>query len=274
MLASMVGLALSASAAVDNSADFDIVSRTLLTGTCLPDNGAIDPGETATVRFVIKKTTDGTLSNVKVRLVPDAVNATFVSGEQTVGDMGKDATATVDFSFITTASCGGQVNLTLAMTSGANDAPVAKGTLTFDPFTTGTIVDTPHPFSNAGSIEVKDSGTPPTKAGTYPSTVSVAGVVGTVSRVAVTLNNVTHPSGSDLDVLLRGPSGQVVKLISDSSFVGISGATFTLDSAASASLPTESSTDAIVSGTYKPADYGVLPDSFPDAPSGFGGRSA
>src|SRR5688572_27654197 len=72
MLASMVGLALSASAAVDSSPNFDIVRRDLITESCPPGNGAIDPGETVSVTFVIKKVNDGSLPNVKVKLVADA----------------------------------------------------------------------------------------------------------------------------------------------------------------------------------------------------------
>lgn len=268
VLAFMAWLPLSASAATDNSANFDIVSRTLVGESCAPGNGALDPGETDTVTFVIKKTTDGTLSNVKVSLVPSAAGGvTFVSAQQPVGDMGKDATASVTFSFVNTASCGNQVNLQLAITSGANDAPVDQGTLTFDPFTVGPIVDTPHDFSNTSSITLRDAtdttSPAPTTASAYPSSITVAGIGVGPYKIKVTLNNLSHDFPSDLDVILVGPTGHGVKVMSDTGFSPISNATLTFDDAATTTLPPESSSDPILSGSYKPSDFGTDPDTFP-----------
>src|SRR5678816_1113447 len=66
-------------------------------------------------------------------------------------------------------------------------------------------------FSNTASITIPDSG-----AGIpYPSTINVSGMTGTVTNVTVTLNHLTHTWASDVDLLLKGPAGQKVLLLSD-----------------------------------------------------------
>src|SRR5688572_18352725 len=49
----------------------------------------------------------------------------------------------------------------------------------------------------------------------YPSSNVVSGLTGLVTSVSATLVNLTHPSPDDLDVLLVGPGGQTVLLMSD-----------------------------------------------------------
>src|SRR5207253_7219073 len=60
----------------------------------------------------------------------------------------------------------------------------------------------------------------------------------------------------DIDVLLVGPSGQTVMLMSDaggeSGATGISSVTITFDDSAASAIPDES---IITSGTYKPTNY-------------------
>ncbi len=51
-------------------------------------------------------------------------------------------------------------------------------------------------------------------ASPYPSTINVAGLGGTVTRVTVTLNGLRHTFPDDLDILLVGPGGSVI-LMSD-----------------------------------------------------------
>ncbi len=88
-------------------------------------------------------------------------------------------------------------------------------------------------FSNTTSITVPSSGA----ASPYPSNITVAGLRGTVSKVTVTLRNITHTFPGDMDVLLVGPTG--VKLVLMSDAIGsndLTGATFTFDSAAAIPL--------------------------------------
>ncbi|WP_353957823.1 hypothetical protein [Peribacillus sp. NJ4] len=52
-------------------------------------------------------------------------------------------------------------------------------------------------------------------AAPYPSFINVAGLTGTIAEVTVTLNNMSHTFPADLDILLVGPQGQNVLLMSD-----------------------------------------------------------
>src|SRR5215211_7615850 len=99
----------------------------------------------------------------------------------------------------------------------------------------------------------------------YPSSNVVSGVTGLVTSVSVTLVNLTHPAPDDIDVLLVGPGGQTVLLMSDAGGSNaVSGVTVTFTDTSSASLP---DTGRLISGTYRPSNYGSG-DVFPGAPAG------
>src|SRR3712207_4699577 len=65
--------------------------------------------------------------------------------------------------------------------------------------------------ANTTAIAIPASGTAGT-ANPYPSTISVAGVSGTVTKVTVTLFNMHHTFTGDIDILLVGPTGQTLVL--------------------------------------------------------------
>jgi subtilisin-like proprotein convertase family protein len=85
----------------------------------------------------------------------------------------------------------------------------------------------------------------------------------------VSLTGISHTYPDDLDVLLVGPAGQKVLLMSDAGGgTDINNATLTFDDAAASTLPDAS---AIVSGTYKPTDFGtgdIFPSPAPGGPYG------
>ena len=120
------------------------------------------------------------------------------------------------------------------------------------------------PFSgfNPAVINIVDAG--PSVA--YPSVVRIAGYSGLVDRVTVTLTNLSHTHPADIDMLLVGPQGQSVVLMSDAGlFGGMTNAILTFDDTATNSLP---ATGAIVSGTYKPTDFAPGDTFYPPAPAG------
>jgi subtilisin-like proprotein convertase family protein len=133
----------------------------------------------------------------------------------------------------------------------------------------------PATFSNPAPITI-NSATPPTKATPYPSPIVVSGVRGTITDVNVTLNAFNHTAPFDVDVLLVGPGGQSVILMSDAgvALALASGLTFTFDDEAAASLP---ESNALASGSFKPSNHpevvacpealNGMPDTFPDAPA-------
>src|SRR5437667_6255659 len=74
-----------------------------------------------------------------------------------------------------------------------------------------TVSDAQSTFTNSAAITIPSVG-----AGTpYPSVINVSGMVGTVRNVTLTLNNLNHSWASDVDVLLVGPAGQKVLVLSD-----------------------------------------------------------
>src|SRR5207237_565165 len=97
------------------------------------------------------------------------------------------------------------------------------------------------------SIPDHGSGSP------YPSSINVAGMPGSIGKVVVTLNGLSHTYPDDIDILLVGPGGQSVMLMSDAGGdIDGNNVTLTFDSAASASLP---DSGPISSGTYRPTNY-------------------
>jgi subtilisin-like proprotein convertase family protein len=99
-------------------------------------------------------------------------------------------------------------------------------------------------------------------ASDYPRNITISGALSRVQDVTITLNQLSHPRPRDLDVLLVGPSGVAVLLMSDCG--GANSLTFgqsrTLTFSASAT--TSLSTNAIVNGTYLPTDLAGDPDTF------------
>lgn len=105
-------------------------------------------------------------------------------------------------------------------------------------------------------------------ASPYPSNITVSGMSGVVSNVNITLNNVQHTWGRDIDVLLVSPDGRKFIPMSD---VGQGNGldnpvTITLSDAGAALIT--SGTGQIASGTYKPTNHNdaLALDSF-DAPA-------
>lgn len=113
------------------------------------------------------------------------------------------------------------------------------------------------------AIQILDNGA----ASPYPASITMSGVSGVVSKVRVTLNGLQHDCPNDLDVLLVGPNGQAVVVMSD---VGgcqpfPSPSQLTLDDFATATLSPAQTPSVLAS--YRPANNGVG-DPFPAPASG------
>jgi hypothetical protein len=121
-------------------------------------------------------------------------------------------------------------------------------------------------FTNPGGITISDSGANP-PAVPYPSNIFVSGLSGTISKVTLTLTNFTAPRTNDKNFLLVGPGGQTYVFMSDvGGAVATNNVTITFDDAAASQLP---NSGALSSGTFRPTDYAVDPDTFPSpAPGG------
>ena len=130
---------------------------------------------------------------------------------------------------------------------------------------------------NPASITIRDYNSADGYQGTanpYPSVITVSGVTEPVTRVTVSLNAMYHDFPGDVDILLVGPQGQSVILMSDASDGGgaaLQNIFLTFDDLAAQPLPYDG---VIVSGTYKPTNHAPAfcsqdPERFPaPAPTG------
>ncbi len=120
-------------------------------------------------------------------------------------------------------------------------------------------------FTNATPINLP-VGAPPSP---YPSAISVSQVTGGIVSVSVTLSSVSHVFPDDLDVLLVGPGGKKVLLMSDAGGSNsVSGVNLSFSHSSGVTLP---DSGPIISGNYEPTDYqigDVLPGPAPVGPYG------
>jgi subtilisin-like proprotein convertase family protein len=125
-------------------------------------------------------------------------------------------------------------------------------------------------YSNTTSITIPDSGAAPP----YPSTITVPDVfqspagnlrqTSSALKVTVTLTNMNHTFPNDLDILLVGPNGDTVILMSDvGGGTDLSNVTLTFDDGAATGLGS-----VITSGTYKPTNSGTGDTFAAPAPPG------
>lgn len=124
-------------------------------------------------------------------------------------------------------------------------------------------------FTNPQSIIINGDTEGP--ASPYPSPINVSGLNGTIAKVTATLNNMSHTFPGDLDILLVGPQGQNVMLMSDAGgLFDIVGVTLTFDDDAATPVPTPIPSP-FVSNTFQPTNIGagdVLPGPAPGPPYG------
>lgn len=114
-------------------------------------------------------------------------------------------------------------------------------------------------FHNPTAITIPATGTSG-PAAPYPSNIIVTGLVGTVKRLEVTIRTYNHTFPDDLDVLLVGPGGQAMIIMSDAGgSADAVGATVTLTDAAASQIPDGG---PISAGSFQPSGFGTG-DTFP-----------
>ncbi|HEX9942512.1 MAG TPA: proprotein convertase P-domain-containing protein, partial [Thermoanaerobaculia bacterium] len=228
--------------------------------SCSPANGAIDPDEQVTVGFALVNAGSGDTTNLVATLLPTG-GVQQPSGPQTYGVVQAGGPAvSKSFTFVPAGTCGGNVTATLQLQDGATNL----GTLSFN-LRLGTTASASYgPFANAASIGIPNSGA----ATPYPSSIAVSGIAGAVSKVTVNLTNVSHTFPDDIDVLLVGPAGQRIVLMSDAGgSLDLVNVNLTFDDAGPA-LPDSAQ---ITSGTYRPTNFAagdVFPAPAPGTPHG------
>jgi uncharacterized repeat protein (TIGR01451 family) len=218
-----------------------------------PPTGGIEPGETVTLNLALRNTGGLSTTNLVAVLHPGS-GVIAPSGPQIYGALQARGPAVArPFTFTAESHNGGSVIATLELTDGDKDL----GTVVFV-FELGRIVT----FANTETIVIPSLG----NANPYPSTIEVSGVPGSIANLTVTLSKLSHTFPDDLDILLVGPGGQSIVLMSDSGGGNpIQNVTLTFAENAAAFLP---DFGQITSGTFRPTNY-EQGDAFP-APAPFG----
>ncbi|MGF1569518.1 MAG: choice-of-anchor L domain-containing protein [Nodosilinea sp.] len=156
-----------------------------------------------------------------------------------------DTTAGIAGTYVSIATNGGSTAFSSAIdtasvdVTGVNDAPVNL-------FRQALIIPelgatTPYPIFPAGS--------------------PVAGLSGTITGLTVTLIGLSHQFPDDLDILLQGPDGKVIALMSDAGgSTAINNLTLTFSDGAATDI---ANNGPLTSGTSKPKDYEVG-EAFPN----------
>ncbi len=116
--------------------------------------------------------------------------------------------------------------------------------------------------TTSGAINISGSGT----AQPYPAELSITGLPGSITRATVTLTNFSHLAPDDVDIMLVGPDGRRIVLMSDAGGLNeVGGLNLIFDDGAATAIPDNG---PLTGGTYRPADH-EPGETFPSpAPSG------
>jgi len=231
----------------------------LVNESCPPANSAIDPDERVTVNLELHNAGSVATTDL-VATLQTGGGVSSPSAPQSYGVLtptGPSSSATRDFSFTASGTCGGSITATWQLQDGATDLGTVSKT-----FVLGTSVTSTTTFSNSAVITIP-AGAPASTSGPaapYPSMINVAGLTDPVTKVTVTLKNMNHTFPDDVDVLLVGPAGQKLLLMSDAGgSADIINNTYTFDDAAAAAM---SDLGPLASGTFKPSNFDTV-DTFP-----------
>ncbi len=119
-----------------------------------------------------------------------------------------------------------------------------------------SILAGPNDFPNSGGITITSpatAGGAPQPASPYPSSITVSGMTGLISDVNVHLFGVNHDFARDIDILLVGPTGTSIVVMSDVPSGGgfpANNANLTFDDQAATQVP--ASGDLSGNVTFKP----------------------
>jgi uncharacterized repeat protein (TIGR01451 family) len=107
------------------------------------------------------------------------------------------------------------------------------------------------PVQSGSLITINDNG----PASPYPASLVVSNITGPLNHLSITLHGLTHRYPDDLDILLVGPNGAKVMLMSDAgggNANALNNATIVFDDSATAVIPDQT---RITNGTYRAANY-------------------
>jgi subtilisin-like proprotein convertase family protein len=226
--------------------------------TSIPNINVSSGGSTTNIAFTVFDPENTTLTITATSSDQTAVaNSSFIISQPT----GLSGPRTISFKGVE----GLTANKTATITVKVTDAGGVSAETTF----VATVRPTRERiFANTQPIEIRDNNT----ANPYPSQITVSDLVANVTKITVSINGLTHRFASDIDMLLVGPAGQKVVLMSDAGGGPITvnntptHVNLKFDASAADPLPQGG---PLVSGTYRPANYDGSSDVFPSpAPAG------
>ncbi|MEJ5239079.1 MAG: M36 family metallopeptidase [Limisphaera sp.] len=219
-----------------------------------PPNGALDQGEEVTLALGLRNVGELPTQNLVVSLL-ERGGVSSPGAAQTYGVLEPGGgTIWRQFTFTVNRAAGEAVEATWELRDGAT----LLGTVT-----QALRVARTYTFRSEDAIRVPERG----PANPYPSLLTVSGLSGSVLWVRVTLHGFTHGYPDDVDVLLVGPAGQKVMLVSDAGGGwAVTNLTLALEDSAGDGLPDNA---RLSSGAYRPTDFegfDVLPAPAPPRP--------
>jgi uncharacterized repeat protein (TIGR01451 family) len=225
----------------------------LLSENHVPLNGGIDVGETVRLSLQLKSVgvSNTTALIAALRNAGGVMNA---SGPQDYGTVESGGPSVGrPFTFTAGGTPGGTLTATLDLADGTNNL----GSVAFSFILSATTT-----VSSPGTVPIPDNA----RAVPYPSAITATDLAGVVDKITVTLSNLSHAYPDDLDILLVGPEGQAILLMSDCGGGNrIENLNLAFDDATAMNLPDSTS---ILPGAYHPTDYPPS-DTFPaPAPAG------
>lgn len=205
------------------------------------NDGFPEPGENLVLSVPVTNTTGSTVTGVSV---------TQTGGQtQSYGDIANGATVTRTFNYTVPAgaACGSIHVVTFSLTSAVG---------TNSGITRSFRLGRANGAFNTANIVINDNAA----ANPYPSTINVSGISGP-ANVRVSFTGLNHTFPDDIDMVLVGPGGQKMVIISDvggtNDWVNTD---ITLSDAATANL---SDAGANPAGSYKPTNVDTTTDVMP-----------
>ncbi|HEV8266612.1 MAG TPA: proprotein convertase P-domain-containing protein, partial [Thermoanaerobaculia bacterium] len=239
-----------------------VTDASLVSESCAPGNGAVDPNEPVTMSFSVQNTGTTSTTNVVATLLPTG-GVTSPSGPKTYGALAPlGVPVAQSFSFTPSAACGQTVTATFQLQDGATNLGTASVAIP-----TGALVPTAISYTGP-AVAIPDNA----PAGVDVN-LPVAGLTGTIGKVTFSFDR--NPNGScsagvgdtnvglehtwvgDLVVKLKSPLGTTVTLVSQPNGGTNNGNNFcgtVLDDAVSSSIRAITSAGAPFVGVFSPEE--------------------
>lgn len=188
---------------IDNDSPILVAAGATLIGEAIT-NGVIDPNERVTLRLGIKNIGFTNTANLQatVQISGGVQNPTPPFASYGVVQA-NGPTNFQNFTLTANVTNNGLLTVTLTLRDNGRDL----GAVNYQ-FRVGS---TTYHFANTNFITINDNAS----ATPYPSTIFVADIAGTITKVTATLSNINHTWPDDMDFLLVSPAGDAVILMSD-----------------------------------------------------------